>query len=47
MQIKHDNLTDAVFGKGRRRTENFRWVLSRSHSGLARSYYLSGIDGAP
>jgi transposase len=50
MQIKYDNLTDAVtaviFGKGRRRTENSRWVLFRSHYGFDPFYCLPGLDGA-
>lgn len=49
-QIKYDNLTDAVtaviFGTGRRRTENSRWVLFRSHDGFDAFYCLPGIDGA-
>lgn len=49
-QIKYDNLSDAVttviFGTGRRRTENPRWVLFRSHYGFDSFYCLPGIDGA-
>ncbi|RFA06593.1 transposase, partial [Subtercola boreus] len=49
-QIKYDNLTDAVttviFGTGRRRTENPRWLLFHSHYGFDPFYCLPGIDGA-
>ena len=48
--IKYDNLTSAVttviYGTGRRRTENPRWVLFRSHYGFDAFYCLPGIDGA-
>lgn len=48
--IKYDNLTSAVttviYGKGRRRTENERWVLFRSHYGFDAFYCQPGIDGA-
>lgn len=43
-QIKYDNLSDAVttviYGTGRRRTENPRWVLFRSHYGFDAFYCL-------
>lgn len=49
-QIKYDNLADAVttviYGTGRRRTENPRWVLFRSHYGFDAFYCLPGIKGA-
>lgn len=49
-QIKYDNLSDAVttviYGTGRRRTENPRWVLFRSHYGFDAFYCLPGIKGA-
>lgn len=49
-QIKYDSLTDAVttviYGTGRRRTENPRWVLFHSHYGFDPFYCLPGIDGA-
>lgn len=48
--IRYDNLTSAVnevlFGTGRRRAENQRWVLFRSHYGFDAFYCLPGIDGA-
>ena len=48
--IKYDNLTDAVstvlYGTGRRRTENERWVLFRSHYGFDAFYCQPGIEGA-
>ena len=48
--IKYDNLTDAVstvlYGTGRRRTENQRWVLFRSHYGFDAFYCQPGIEGA-
>ena len=49
-QFKYDNLSDAVttviYGTGRRRTENPRWVLFRSHYGFDAFYCLPGIKGA-
>jgi len=49
-QIKYDNLSDAVttmiYGTGRRRTENPRWVLFKSHYGFDAFYCLPGIKGA-
>jgi transposase len=48
--IRYDNLTSAVnevlFGTGRRRTENDRWVLFRSHYGFDAFYCQPGIKGA-
>lgn len=48
--IKYDNLTSAVttviYGKGRRRTENERWVLFRSHYGFDAFYCQPGVEGA-
>ncbi|HXG90162.1 IS21 family transposase [Plantibacter sp. RU18] len=48
--IRYDNLTAAVttviYGKGRRRTENDRWVLFRSHYGFDAFYCQPGIEGA-
>ncbi|GAA0998914.1 IS21 family transposase [Subtercola frigoramans] len=48
--IRYDNLTAAVttviYGTGRRRTENERWVLFRSHYGFDAFYCQPGIDGA-
>jgi hypothetical protein len=48
--IRYDNLSSAVnevlFGTGRRRTENERWVLFRSHYGFDAFYCQPGIDGA-
>ena len=48
--IRYDNLTSAVtavvFGQGRRRQENDRWVLFRSHYGFDPFYCQPGIDGA-
>ncbi|WP_394252041.1 IS21 family transposase [Arthrobacter pityocampae] len=48
--IRYDNLTSAVtavvFGQGRQRTENDRWVLFRSHYGFDPFYCQPGIDGA-
>lgn len=48
--IRYDNLTSAVtsvvFGKGRRRQENDRWVLFRSHYGFDAFYCQPGIAGA-
>lgn len=50
LHIKYDNLTSAVttviYGKGRRRTENERWVLFRSHYGFDAFYCQPGLDGA-
>ncbi len=48
--IRYDNLTSAVqmvlFGQGRNRVENERWVLFRSHYGFDAFYCQPGIDGA-
>lgn len=48
--IRYDNLTDAVvkvvYGSGRQRTENNRWVLFRSHYGFDAFYCQPGIEGA-
>lgn len=48
--IKYDNLTAAVqsvlYGKGRSRVENDRWVLFRSHYGFDAFYCQPGIEGA-
>ena len=48
--VKYDNLKSAVttvlFGSDRRRTENDRWVLFRSHYGFDSFYCMPGIDGA-
>jgi transposase len=48
--IRYDNLTSAVtavvFGQGRQRLENDRWVLFRSHYGFDPFYCQPGIDGA-
>ncbi|TYC96844.1 IS21 family transposase [Arthrobacter echini] len=48
--IRYDNLTDAVvkviYGTGRQRTENQRWVLFRSHYGFDAFYCQPGIKGA-
>lgn len=48
--IKYDNLTAAVstvlYGKGRARVENQRWLLFRSHYGFDAFYCRPGIDGA-
>lgn len=48
--IKYDNLTDAVvkviYGTGRQRTENQRWLLFRSHYGFDAFYCQPGIEGA-
>ena len=48
--IRYDNLTSAVtkviYGNGRRRTENPRWVLFRSHYGFDSFYCQPGIEGA-
>jgi transposase len=48
--IRYDNLTSAVtavvFGRGRQRLENDRWVLFRSHYGFDPFYCQPGIDGA-
>ncbi|MBE0011531.1 IS21 family transposase [Arthrobacter sp. AET 35A] len=48
--IRYDNLTSAVtavvFGQGRQRVENDRWVLFRSHYGFDAFYCQPGIDGA-
>ena len=48
--IRYDNLTSAVqtvlLGQGRRRTENERWTLFRSHYGFDAFYCQPGIVGA-
>ena len=48
--IRYDNLTDAVvkviYGTGRQRTENQRWLLFRSHYGFDAFYCHPGIEGA-
>jgi transposase len=48
--IRYDNLTSAVsqvlYGSGRRRSENPRWVLFRSHYGFDAFYCHPGIEGA-
>ncbi|TQJ35763.1 IS21 family transposase [Arthrobacter sp. SLBN-122] len=48
--IRYDNLTSAVtavvFGQGRQRQENDRWVLFRSHYGFDPFYCQPGIVGA-
>jgi transposase len=48
--IRYDNLTSAVtavvFGQGRQRDENERWVLFRSHYGFDAFYCQPGIAGA-
>ncbi|WP_213817131.1 IS21 family transposase [Glaciihabitans sp. dw_435] len=48
--IKYDNLTAAVqsvlYGQGRARVENERWVLFRSHYGFDSFYCQPGITGA-
>lgn len=48
--IRYDNLTSAVtavvFGQGRQRQENDRWVLFRSHYGFDPFYCQPGITGA-
>jgi transposase len=48
--IRYDNLTSAVtavvFGQGRQRQENDRWVLFRSHYGFDAFYCQPGIAGA-
>lgn len=48
--IRYDNLTAAVqtvlYGKGRNRVENDRWVLFRSHYGFDSFYCQPGVDGA-
>jgi transposase len=48
--VKYDNLKSAVttvlFGTDRRRTENDRWVLFRSHYQFDSFYCLPGIEGA-
>jgi transposase len=47
--IRYDNLTSAVtavvFGQGRQRQENDRWVLFRSHYGFDAFYCQPGIAG--
>jgi transposase len=48
--IRYDNLTSAVtkviYGAGRQRVENERWVLFRSHYGFDAFYCEPGIKGA-
>lgn len=48
--VRYDNLTSAVtavvFGQGRQRQENERWVLFRSHYGFDAFYCQPGIGGA-
>jgi transposase len=48
--IRYDNLTSAVravvFGQGRQREENERWLLFRSHFGFDSFYCQPGIAGA-
>ena len=48
--IRYDNLSDAVvkviYGTGRQRTENQRWLLFRSHYGFDAFYCHPGIEGA-
>ncbi|MGF9663171.1 IS21 family transposase [Arthrobacter crystallopoietes] len=48
--IRYDNLTSAVsavvFGQGRQRRENDRWMLFRSHYGFDAFYCQPGIAGA-
>lgn len=48
--IRYDNLTSAVtkviYGAGRQRVENERWVLFRSHFGFDAFYCEPGIKGA-
>ncbi|MET1156702.1 IS21 family transposase [Arthrobacter sp.] len=48
--IRYDNLTSAVtavvFGQGRQRQENDRWVLFRSYYGFDAFYCQPGIGGA-
>ena len=50
LHIKYDNLTAAVktviYGSDRRRVENDRWVLFRSHYGFDAFYCQPGIEGA-
>lgn len=50
LHIKYDNLAAAVKsvvnGKDRKRVENDRWVLFRSHYGFDAFYCQPGIDGA-
>lgn len=50
LHIRYDNLTAAVKsvvnGKDRKRVENDRWVLFRSHYGFDAFYCQPGIDGA-
>ncbi|UAJ81787.1 IS21 family transposase (plasmid) [Leifsonia sp. ZF2019] len=50
LHIKYDNLTAAVktviYGTDRRRVENDRWVLFRSHYGFDPFYCLPGVEGA-
>jgi transposase len=50
VHVKYDNLKSAVsavlFGTDRRRTENERWVLFRSHYQFDPFYCLPGVEGA-
>jgi len=50
VHMKYDNLKSAVtavlFGTDRRRTENDRWVLFRSHYQFDGFYCLPGLEGA-
>jgi transposase len=50
VHVKYDNLKSAVsavlFGTDRRRTENDRWVLFRSHYQFDPFYCLPGVEGA-
>ena len=49
VHVKYDNLKSAVtavlFGTDRRRTENDRWVLFRSHYQFDAFYCLPGVKG--
>lgn len=48
--IRYDNLTSAVtkviYGGGRQRVENERWVLFKSHYGFDSFFCIPGIEGA-
>ena len=48
--VRYDNLSSAVttviYGTGRRRTENERWVLFQSHYGFDPFYCIPGVEGA-
>lgn len=39
-------MSTVLYGTGRRRTENERWVLFRFHYGFDAFYSQPGIDGA-